>query len=350
MTAVVSARRAPLDVDAVNIALMLLSAALAFAAPVELFLFSYAVLGPLHYLTEIGWLHQRAYFLRRRIDALPLLALGVAAAALNWRWVDASSVIGNYGIQASAIGLLVALVFVTIRQRWLAALVIIGAYYALKMLRTSNNYAFWLLYMVPTLLHVFAFTLMFVIAGAIKSRKPLGLLSAVALVATAAATWFVRPSGIGHVAGRYAAESYAPFSGLNSLVLDHFDLLEPEAMGEIFSSPTGLALMRFIAFAYTYHYLNWFSKTRVISWHRIPKWQLGIVVILWGVSLAIYAQSYQEGLRVLFLLSFVHVLLEFPLNFRTAAGIGRDLVGPTWQRNVAHRRAISGSSSRPSSG
>jgi hypothetical protein len=325
---------------------MLLSAALAFAAPVELFLFSYAVLGPLHYLTEIGWLHQRAYYLRHRVDVLPLLALGLAAAALERSWVDANSVLGRYGQHAAAIGLVVAAAFVAIKQRWIAALVVVAGYFTLKALRTSNNYTFWLLYMVPTLLHVFAFTLLFVIAGAIKSRKPLGALSAVALVAIAAATWFVRPTGVGRVAGRYAMESYAPFSGVNVAVLNHFHLVAPESLGDIFTSPTGLALMRFISFAYTYHYLNWFSKTRVINWHRIPKWQLGIVAILWAVSLAIYANSYRQGLRVLFLLSFLHVLLEFPLNFRTAAGLGRDLTAPLWKRV----RRISGSSSRPSSG
>src|SRR5262245_7429478 len=45
-----------------NIALMVGSCLLAFVYPFELFLFSYAVLGPLHYLTEISWLHERNYF------------------------------------------------------------------------------------------------------------------------------------------------------------------------------------------------------------------------------------------------------------------------------------------------
>ena len=38
----------------VNIGLMLLSCLVAFFVPFELFLFSYAVLGPAHYLTEIS--------------------------------------------------------------------------------------------------------------------------------------------------------------------------------------------------------------------------------------------------------------------------------------------------------
>ena len=50
-------------IDWINIGLMFLSLGLAYVLPFELFLFSYAVLGPLHYLTEIGWLHQRNYFI-----------------------------------------------------------------------------------------------------------------------------------------------------------------------------------------------------------------------------------------------------------------------------------------------
>ena len=50
------------QVNYLNIGLMLLSSVLAFRFPFELFLFSYAILGPLHYLTEISWLHERNYF------------------------------------------------------------------------------------------------------------------------------------------------------------------------------------------------------------------------------------------------------------------------------------------------
>ena len=42
------------QVNYLNIALMVLSAGLAFRFPFELFLFSYTVLGPLHYLSEIS--------------------------------------------------------------------------------------------------------------------------------------------------------------------------------------------------------------------------------------------------------------------------------------------------------
>src|SRR5271170_3395156 len=53
------------DVNWLNVGLMVLACAAAIAAPFQVFLFAYAVLGPLHYLTEISWLHDRNYFTRR---------------------------------------------------------------------------------------------------------------------------------------------------------------------------------------------------------------------------------------------------------------------------------------------
>ena len=58
--------------DLLNIAFMVLALSLAIFLPFELFLFSYAVLGPLHYLTEIHWLRKRNYFIE-----LPG----------NWHWI-----------------------------------------------------------------------------------------------------------------------------------------------------------------------------------------------------------------------------------------------------------------------
>ena len=42
------------QLNAINVALMLVSAVVAWVLPFELLLASYAVLGPLHYLTEIS--------------------------------------------------------------------------------------------------------------------------------------------------------------------------------------------------------------------------------------------------------------------------------------------------------
>jgi hypothetical protein len=38
----------------------------------------------------------------------------------------------------------------------------------------------------------------------------------------------------------------------------------------------------------------------------------------------LYIYKYEVGLKWLFLLSFLHVLLEFPLNYRSFIGIGQE--------------------------
>jgi hypothetical protein len=83
--------------------------------------------------------------------------------------------------------------------------------------------------------------------------------------------------------------------------------------------------MRFIAFAYTYHYLNWFSKTKVIGWHDIPKSRAILILVLWIVSVALYLIDYSLGFKWLFLLSFMHVMVEFPLNYISFVGIFKEI-------------------------
>ena len=64
-------------INYLNIGLMLISLIAAFILPFEVFLLSYAILGPLHYLTEISWLHDRQYFSPKKLDWVPLAVLGL---------------------------------------------------------------------------------------------------------------------------------------------------------------------------------------------------------------------------------------------------------------------------------
>ena len=94
----------------------------------------------------------------------------------------------------------------------------------------------------------------------------------------------------------------------------------------MFITNSGFVIMRFVAFAYTYHYLNWFSKTSVIKWHLVPKKTLIATILIWLGSVGVYLYDYNLGIRTLFFLSFLHVFLEFPLNFTTFNGIGKELI------------------------
>src|SRR5258708_35699939 len=89
--------------DAIHLGLMLLALAVAYVLPFELLLLSYAILGPVHYLTEISWLHDRKYFLAVASPrlAFPFVALlaGLLAAAVAGPAVPAAGarVLGALG-------------------------------------------------------------------------------------------------------------------------------------------------------------------------------------------------------------------------------------------------------------
>ena len=93
-------------------------------------------------------------------------------------------------------------------------------------------------------------------------------------------------------------------------------------------SEIGIKIQVFIAFAYTYHYLNWFSKTTVIGWHKvISKKRLILLLAIWVVSVGFYFYNYYMGFLFLLFLSYLHVLMEFPLNWVSIKEIGKKIVG-----------------------
>src|SRR5690242_4455193 len=79
----------PQAVERVNGALMVAACAAAFVAPFPLFLAAYAILGPLHYLTQISWLHDRHYFAPRPAARRWWLVLvGAAMVVLLYGYVS----------------------------------------------------------------------------------------------------------------------------------------------------------------------------------------------------------------------------------------------------------------------
>ncbi len=337
------------QVNYLNIALMIISAATALMWPFETFLFVYAVLGPLHYLTEISWLHDRKYFTTRKYDYLFLIAMGVLVTALNFNWIhdvprETASVITYIAFVAA----LFFVVFKKISSR------IIGIFIAFLV----SNF-FWKTQVfegifgvfLPTLIHVFLFTGLFILVGALRGRSFSGIVSLVVFAIVSLALLYYHPAHTNYNISGYVKSSYGylkddgnwtdGFISLNQYIFTAFNLHDfgkhPAAPpftqyiatinNFIYHNPLALSIMSFIAFAYMYHYLNWFSKTSVIQWHNIPKARFIGVIALWVASLALYAYNYALGLSWLFFLSFSHVLLEFPLNHLTFINIGKEIGG-----------------------
>lgn len=305
------------NIDALNIALIAASALCAVFWPFETFLLAYAVLGPLHYLTEISWLHDRRYFLPQRRDALPILIFGLvlvlfigSAAAANksmLRLALENTVLFSIFAAASVLGL-----WPSWRKRLIALALLVPACWGLARLAPfANSLSGYLL----TVIHVYLFTGLFMLLGWLRnrSRSSAGALTAFVVFPIVC---LLLPAGISVAPSAWAETSYiGTLSAINSLILG--DLGFDMRGGEILRHPTSVLVTRLLAFAYLYHYLNWFSKIDLIGWGRISPARTAAIAALWIGAVALYFHNYLIGFAFLFILSFMHVVLEFPLNHQS---------------------------------
>jgi hypothetical protein len=170
-----------------------------------------------------------------------------------------------------------------------------------------------------TIVHVFLFTAAFMIYGALRTKSQSGIAALLVLIACAVAT--LVSSAHWQIPGARIRELYGPFEQLNAVLLQ----LWHRSPSNIYGS-TGAGIMRFIAFAYTYHYLNWFSKTSIIGWHRAARTRIVAIATLSAAAIALYAYNYRIGFAALYALSMLHVMLEFPLNYQTFGNVVRGLL------------------------
>jgi len=321
------------QINYLNVGLMIGSCLLAFGYPFELFLFSYAVLGPLHYVTEISWLHERNYFTvaqpgkrSARAHTAWLVLVAVTMAALIGGFVAAewvgSPIDPKFEITLFYLVFVTALLVTVIRQRSGRAVVLVSAAVLLGLLSVSRYYII-LAFFLVTIVHVLIFTAAFVLYGALKGRSASGLISLAVFLACIASFFLYTPGG--HLTGDYVRQSYRSFNALNAELIKLLRMGPGTSAREVYETQTGFEVMRLIAFAYTYHYLNWFSKTSIIKWHQVPMRRTLAMVLIWLGALALYAYDYDSGMAALYFLSILHVMLEFPLNHLTFVGIGKEL-------------------------
>jgi hypothetical protein len=420
-----------------NIGLMLITAVLAYFYPFETFLLAYAYLGPLHYLTEISWLHDRNYYSKGKYDFVVLLLVGIllsyAAFAKDF---GVSVEVYDYFVKMNlfdkllVFALFSAVLFALVKNLFVKIVAILFLYVFVSGWLSPDNATansesttvFALTSLVPTLIHVYLFTGLFMLFGSLKTRSVSGMWQMVGFVVVPLVLVFALPVDPQAKVSEFGKNAhYAKGDGFyatNISIMDHFNLIEDpvytnsdfiafvkkkdfkqanaqynfitkenlnhlvdslskipnkayllkkqplnanfqvnnilllftkEGMLDeyqmkpipaklftgfslekyasiVYHSTIGIMLMRFIAFAYLYHYLNWFSKTEIIRWHQVPKLRFAAVILLWIVASVFYAYDYSLGLSLLFFLSFSHVLLEFPLNIISIVGIGKESV------------------------
>lgn len=320
------------SIDVLNIFLIIVSLLLAFELPFELFLFAYAVLGPLHYLTEIRWLHEKNYFVHNKVWMIVFIAItllmslnlpfAVPLVATNFTSQQISSIqqkINTFIFPLPLIAFIFSLAIIFVRNWRSMVLALLGSI-AISMLLTMyfNGVGVMAGMLLPTLFHVYVFTLLFMVFGTLQSKSKAGL-AAIALMCAVPLIIIVSNVSVREFTfGTNTIKTFldAQFYVVNNYFAGLFGL--PSDNRSIFYSTAGIKIQIFIAFAYTYHYLNWFSKTSIIGWAKnISKRSLYLVLALWFMSLALYWYDYRTGLLALFALSLLHVFLELPLNAKS---------------------------------
>ncbi|HXU28276.1 MAG TPA: hypothetical protein VN698_13680 [Bacteroidia bacterium] len=160
------------------------------------------------------------------------------------------------------------------------------------------------------------------IQGALHNKSWQGITGILLLIFSPVIIFNLNINPSGYIVSEFAKTSYltSKISILNSYIARMLHLSSRDKF-YLFSA-AGIKVQIFIAFCYTYHYLNWFSKTTVIGWGKAMSAKKFVVtIIIWCASVLLYWYDYKTGFIALFFLSIVHVVLEFPLNVRSIKSI-----------------------------
>lgn len=321
-------------IDQINILLVIISFIIAIKIPFILLLFSYAVLGPLHYLTEIAWLNEKNYFFSQKkkwaivfFVLAFLISLNPVINVLNLDLgasvKDALQFIATNSTVTLLVGFFfsIALFYFEKTKQLLLILLTI----TLLSYLAVNYFPDALLSVgifLPTLVHVYFFTFLFVVYGALKSKSKYGLFLAILLCIVPLLVAYMPLDFTTYKPSEEIIDNFISSNlvFISSFIAKIFDKLQ---FGQfVILSDFGVRIQIFISFAYTYHYINWFSKTSIIGWKKsISNKNFIYIIILWIVSVSIYIYDYKTGLIALFFLSFLHVFVEFPLNIISIKGI-----------------------------
>lgn len=324
------------NTDILNSFLILISLALAFFLPFQLFLFSYAVLGPLHYLTEINWLKKKNYFITKpqliwvfvfvaALISLPVLLKLPLFSHFN-RPAFVSYLFDKINYHQGYIlflSLLFAAALVYFKKQKHIILFLLAGIIASILILKYASFSFILAGLfIPTLVHVYLFTLLFMIYGSSREKNITGVIAIVLLILCPFIILIIKVDPTAYqLSGAVKAGFFASgMQNVSSQLASVFGTADKDSFNLL--SVAGIKIQVFIAFSYTYHYLNWFSKTSIIGWNKnVSKPKLLVILFLWAGAVLLYWFDYKTALMTLFFLSYLHVLLEFPLNITSIKGI-----------------------------
>ena len=328
-----------LKTEPLNTFLILLSFGLAYIFPFELFIMSYAVLGPLHYLTEINWVRDQKYFVTNKswiyivVVLAALISIRIITKLPFLSEIAEFSPIKNlihylhyYSNNLFFIALIIAFAFLFHKKTKQQIIIVIVGLLTMSLLNQFTTYKILMAVFLPTLIHVYIFTLLFMWYGNIKNKSTIGYFNILLLIAVPFILTFINIDNTTYHFSNTIKTTILEnnFYVLNTSVSKLLGINNGTTF--LFHEIIDLKIQIFIAFAYTYHYLNWFSKTTVIGWHKtITKKKSIVILSFWVISISLYFYNYTLGLSLLLFLSVLHVLIEFPLNIITIKSLIQSL-------------------------
>lgn len=133
-----------------------------------------------------------------------------------------------------------------------------------------ESFLAWFVLFLPTIIHVWLFTGIFILAGAFKSNVSSGWISFIFFIGISIGLFFINKNVYAYHPSGYTKESFngSNFQLINGTIYQLFFNQNMDIPLSL-NSKIGLKIQSLIAFAYTYHYLNWFSKTSIIKWHEV---------------------------------------------------------------------------------
>ena len=315
------------QIDLLNIGLIFITAFLAYIFPLELFVFSFAILGPLHYLTEINWLDSKSYYTNSKkytwliIGVITSLIIVIPKLYFEYFESDNSIInhififINRWSNSALFFSLMLAIGFLFIRQKYVwisfAVISIVGAIF----LNNTEPFSLIIGMLIPTVIHVYIFTLLFMLYGSLKSKSKYGYLSVLIATLIPVVYIFIDVSPNNYLFGDVMKSNYIDNGLYKTPVLLAKIIGISDGTTFFFYEQMELRLMMFMSFIYSYHYLNWFSKTTTISWHKnLTIMRSLVIAFLWVIMILLFVMNFRVGFLVALFFSFLHVILEFPLN------------------------------------
>lgn len=286
---------------------------LSWYRPFEVFTLSLILIGPLHYFTEISWLDKRNYFAFSRSQFWLFIPISffITIGGLN-----RASPINQYAVSL-LFGCFVYAFFSIRIPNLLKNLAVYFVAVAIAHISGMDMQPYFIItfaVLLPTILHVLVFTFLFMIAGVKKNPLLSGFVSLAVFLGCTVLLLVLNPFKNVNEPGHFYMDFYKNMASLNKVLSDLLHIGRINQPSEVFSGDAPYRIMSLISFAYLYHYLNWFSKTEVIGWHKVSKKRLIFIFALWIATVGLYLMDHKTGINVILYLSLLHVLLEFPLN------------------------------------